>query len=60
LLLNRLSATEEISSLFAFDVELLHDEGDERTFDPTFMMSKLFWGKRFRLTFTSATARRAL
>ena len=45
LLLNRLSATEEISSLFAFDVELLHDEGDERTFDPTFIDVKTSLGQ---------------
>ena len=28
LLLNRLSATEEISSLFSFEVELLHEENE--------------------------------
>ncbi|MGI8545002.1 MAG: hypothetical protein ACR2MD_16200, partial [Aridibacter sp.] len=45
LLLNRLSATEEISSLFSYDVELLHDEGDERTFDPTFIDVKSILGQ---------------
>ena len=45
LLINRLSATEEISSLFSFDVELLHDEGEERTFDPTFIDVKSILGQ---------------
>jgi len=35
LLLNRLTATEEISTLFSFEVELIHDEGEERTFEAT-------------------------
>jgi type VI secretion system secreted protein VgrG len=34
LLLNRLSATEEISSLYSIDIELLHDEGVERGHKP--------------------------
>jgi type VI secretion system secreted protein VgrG len=45
LLLNRLSAIEEISSLFSFDVELLHDEGDERDFEPTFIDVKSILGQ---------------
>ncbi|HLM59834.1 MAG TPA: type VI secretion system tip protein TssI/VgrG, partial [Pyrinomonadaceae bacterium] len=45
LLLNRLSATEEISSLFSFEVELLHDEGDERGFVPTVVEAKSILGQ---------------
>jgi type VI secretion system secreted protein VgrG len=45
LLINRLSGTEEISSLFSFDVELLHDEGEERGFDPTSINAKKILGQ---------------
>jgi len=45
LLLNRLSATEEISSLYSFDVELLHDEGTERGFAPTVVDAKNILGQ---------------
>jgi type VI secretion system secreted protein VgrG len=34
LLLNRLTATEEISALFSFEVELMYDHGKIRGFDP--------------------------
>lgn len=37
LLISRLTGTEEISSLYSFNIELLHDEGDERTFEPKFI-----------------------
>jgi type VI secretion system secreted protein VgrG len=45
LLLNRLTADEEISSLFSFQVELLHDEGDERGFTPTAVDAKSILGQ---------------
>lgn len=45
LLLNRLWATEEISALFSIQVELLHDEGDERDFEPTFIDVKTILGQ---------------
>jgi len=52
LLLNRLSAIEEISSLFSFDVELLHDEGEERDFTPTFIDVKSILGQAVAIDIT--------
>jgi uncharacterized protein involved in type VI secretion and phage assembly len=45
LLINKLTAIEEISSLFLFEVELLHDEGNERDFEPTFIDPKTILGQ---------------
>ena len=45
LLINRLWATEEISSLFSIEVELLHDEGEERDYEPTFIDVKSILGQ---------------
>jgi len=45
LLLNRLTATEEISALFSFEVELMHDEGEERSFEATAIDPKSLLGQ---------------
>ena len=45
LLINRLWATEEISSLFSIEVELLHDEGEERGFEPKHIDAKTILGQ---------------
>jgi type VI secretion system secreted protein VgrG len=45
LLLNRLTATEEISALFSFEVELLYDHGKIRGYDPQPIDPKLILGQ---------------
>jgi type VI secretion system secreted protein VgrG len=45
LLLNRLTVTEEISSLFSYEVELLHDDKDKPGFEPTPIDAKTLLGQ---------------
>lgn len=45
LLLNRLTATEEISALFSFEVELMYDHGKIRGYEPQPIDPKLILGQ---------------
>lgn len=52
LLINKLSATEGISELFQFEVELLHDEGEETSDEPTIVEMTDILGQEVSITIT--------
>lgn len=50
LLINKLAATEALSTLFNFEVELLHDEGEISGHDPTIVEIEKILGKEVEIT----------
>lgn len=52
LLINKLSATEALSTLFNYEVELLHDEGDSSGHDPTIVDPQKILGQTGEITIT--------